>query len=115
MTDATVAASGEAGVVTIRVSGEIDLANAVRVEWDLLRSVENTATEAVVDLSEIGYLDSAGLRILFSFAARLETRQHRAADHRPGGVAGAAGPRDLPATNASFRSPTLDGPERGSR
>lgn len=64
---------GEA--VTIRLSGEIDLANAGVVQNQINAAIDNHVNTVRVDLSEVGYLDSAGLRILFTLAGRLRTLQ----------------------------------------
>jgi len=51
----------------VRVEGEIDIATAERVQDAILteaRSVDETGL--VVDLSEVAFLDSAGIRLLFT-------------------------------------------------
>jgi anti-anti-sigma factor len=63
------------GVLTIRLGGEIDLANADQVEAEIEESIDSSVTEAVFELSEVEYLDSAGVRVLFVLADRLRTRQ----------------------------------------
>jgi anti-anti-sigma factor len=62
-------------VEVVHLEGDIDLSNAESVAADLARAVDNERLGLVVDLSDISYLDSAGLRILFHLAARLE--RHR--------------------------------------
>ncbi len=58
------------GVTIVRIRGEIDLSNAD----DVFDAIETAADQAfpglVVDLRELEYLDSAGVRLLFR-AARL--------------------------------------------
>lgn len=56
-----------------RVTGEIDLANAPRVREDLL-AMASDAAGLVVDLTEVAYLDSAGVRVLFQLARDLRQR-----------------------------------------
>src|ERR1051325_3026444 len=63
--------SGPAPVA--RVTGEIDLANAARARDDLL-AIAADAQGLVVDLTEVPYLDSAGVRILFHLARDLRRR-----------------------------------------
>jgi stage II sporulation protein AA (anti-sigma F factor antagonist) len=63
--------------VRIALSGEIDLANVAAVEAQLLDAISNQLDVAVVDLSDVSYIDSAGLRVLFVLGARLETLQIR--------------------------------------
>ena len=56
----------------ISLSGEIDLANAAVIE-DEIRSAVSTQPSAVsVDLTELSYIDSAGIRILYGLASRLQ-------------------------------------------
>lgn len=59
------------GARLVRVSGEIDLSNAREVMDAIGRAVPNDAVLVVVDLSETGYLDSAGIAMIFRLAERL--------------------------------------------
>jgi anti-anti-sigma factor len=69
----TVAAKGQS--VRLVLGGEIDMANAAAVEGEIDAAITNQVTKVDVDLSDVTYLDSAGLRILFSLATRLPTLQ----------------------------------------
>ena len=72
MTAAKVECSAEDGAMHISLSGEIDLANAAVIE-DEIRSAVSTQPSAVsVDLTELSYIDSAGIRILYGLASRLQ-------------------------------------------
>jgi anti-anti-sigma factor len=72
MTAARVESSADDGSMRIRLSGEIDLANAAAVE-DQIRAALNPQPSAVsVDLTDLTYLDSAGIRILYGLASRLQ-------------------------------------------
>ena len=62
------------GIVVARVSGEIDASNAAVVQAQLLDGLANEGAGLVVDLTEAGYVDSAGIRILFDTGARLGVR-----------------------------------------
>ena len=62
-------------VVLARISGEVDLANAADLANALGAAISNAALGLVVDLSETGYLDSAGVHMLFELAERLTARQ----------------------------------------
>jgi anti-anti-sigma factor len=68
---------GADDTVRIAMSGEIDLSNVATIERDLLAAIPNHLAEVVVDLSEVTYVDSAGLRVLFSLGMRLEALQIR--------------------------------------
>ncbi len=75
MTDAHVEAAAEDGRVRIVVRGEVDLQNAGDVEAQLTEAISNQATMVSIDLSDVAYLDSAGLRVLFHLVDRLATLQ----------------------------------------
>jgi anti-anti-sigma factor len=75
VTDARVEAAAEDGRVRIVVRGEVDLQNAGDVEAQLTEAISNQATMVSIDLSDVGYLDSAGLRVLFHLVDRLATLQ----------------------------------------
>jgi anti-anti-sigma factor len=71
MTTALVDVIVDDGSVRIAVSGEVDLANAAAVEDEIVAAITNQATSVSVDLGAVDYMDSAGMRILFSLASRL--------------------------------------------
>lgn len=54
---------GPDGAMTIAVSGEIDASNADDVQRACAQHIEGAA-ELVLDLGDVRYLDSAGLRLL---------------------------------------------------
>ena len=64
----------EDGVVIASLSGEIDLSNATEITRALLGGVPNEALGLVIDLSEVSYLDSAGVRMLAELDHRLGWR-----------------------------------------
>ena len=55
-----------------RVRGEIDASNAWAFSRTLRESVSNQERRLVVDLSEVPFIDSAGIRVLFELRRRLE-------------------------------------------
>ena len=61
--------------LAIAVSGEIDMSNASTVERQILEAIPNDLAEVTVDLSALDYIDSAGLRLLFTVGTRLRTLQ----------------------------------------
>jgi anti-anti-sigma factor len=69
-----VAIEVEDGVVVAGISGEIDLSNAAEITDALLGGVPNEALGLVIDLSEVSYLDSAGVRMLAELDHRLGWR-----------------------------------------
>jgi anti-anti-sigma factor len=72
MTAAKVETSAGNGSMNITLSGEIDLANAAAVEDELRAAVSNQPATVSVDLTNLTYVDSAGIRILFTLASRLQ-------------------------------------------
>lgn len=64
------------GVQVVRISGEVDLTNAVEVRDAISHVASVDATVIVVDLTETAYLDSSGIAMLFRLAERLaQSRQ----------------------------------------
>ena len=72
MTVATVEVSAERGLLRIILSGEIDLANAAVVEQEIFAALSDQPTSVSVDLTDLTYMDSVGLRILFDMASQLK-------------------------------------------
>jgi anti-anti-sigma factor len=61
------------GTTVLNVVGEIDMGNADTFSAAVSQAVdESGAAPAVVDLTGVGYLDSAGLVALFTHASRIE-------------------------------------------
>lgn len=57
------------------LSGELDLASAAGLTAELAALVPNTALGVVLDLSDLTYLDSAGVGVIFSLSRQLRARQ----------------------------------------
>ena len=64
--------SGTAPVA--RVAGEIDLANATRLRQELVALATDEHDWLVVDLTEVAYADSSGIKVLFDLARDLRRR-----------------------------------------
>jgi anti-anti-sigma factor len=62
-------------VQVAHLSGEVDLANARKLEARIARAVPHAATGLVLDLSDTRYFDSAGVRMLFDLHERLSGRR----------------------------------------
>lgn len=75
MTAASIDVHAEGGSVRIAISGEIDLDNASYVGKDIFAAINNEVRVASVDLTNVTFMDSAGIQILFRLAERLETLQ----------------------------------------
>ena len=65
------------GARIVRISGEIDLSNAWSVARVIRDAVSNVLPRVVVDLSELRYLDSAGIRVFFELARRQASQDQR--------------------------------------
>jgi anti-anti-sigma factor len=75
VTDASITAVAKGPWVRLVLRGEVDMANAAEVEADIRNAISNQVRAVSIDLSDVGYLDSAGLRILFGLATRLPVLQ----------------------------------------
>lgn len=64
-------------VCLVRVHGEIDLSNAHEVSSEISGAMGQEAQRLVVDLSDITYLDSAGVALLLRLAERLRFRRRQ--------------------------------------
>ena len=62
----------EDGSMHIVLVGEIDLANAAAVEDELRAAISHQPSTVSVDLTDLTYMDSVGIRILFTLASRLK-------------------------------------------
>lgn len=60
-----------------RIHGEIDASNATSIEYEIAAQVGNNTLGLVLDLTSVGYLDSAGIRMLFALDQRCRERQQR--------------------------------------
>lgn len=68
------------------VDGEVDPSNARDLGRELTASVPNDAMAMVLDLSDVGYLDSSGVQMVFELVERLDARQQRLAVVVPEGA-----------------------------
>jgi anti-sigma B factor antagonist len=59
----------------VRLAGEVDISNAGKLTDEISNAVPNDAAGLVLDLSDTGYLDSAGIRMLFELGQRLGGRR----------------------------------------
>src|SRR5688500_18396186 len=55
--------------LVVRVSGDLDIASAKRLDDELLRAISSDASAVALDLGGVSFIDSTGLRILL-FAAK---------------------------------------------
>ncbi|MGH2716133.1 MAG: STAS domain-containing protein [Thermoleophilaceae bacterium] len=62
-------------VVVARVSGELDIAGAPGMGERIHDAVPTAARALVVDLSDLDFIDSSGIAMLFGLARRLGSRR----------------------------------------
>jgi anti-anti-sigma factor len=71
-------------VVVARLEGEVDLANTPTLSAAILEAIPNDAVGLVVDLTVVRYIDSVGIRMLFTFVRSLNaSRQGMAVAIQP--------------------------------
>jgi anti-anti-sigma factor len=66
--------SGPEQVVVARLTGEIDLSNAHIIENAIAQATPNEAIGLIVDVSALGYLDSAGIHLIYKLREKLRAR-----------------------------------------
>jgi anti-anti-sigma factor len=63
---------GPDGTVVLKAVGEIDMSNTADLATALDTALRGHPGQLVVDLTEVQYLDSAGVNVLFEHADRIE-------------------------------------------
>jgi len=58
-----------AGSVTVRLAGDLDLASAAAA-WEAIDAAVTRGGRVVIDLAEVTFLDSSGLKVLVAARAR---------------------------------------------
>lgn len=66
--------SDEGRVVVARLSGELDLSNTATIGGALTEAVRNDALALIIDLTDVEYLDSAGIHLVYELREKLRTR-----------------------------------------
>jgi anti-sigma B factor antagonist len=61
------------GVRRVTPVGELDLATSPRLESEVERTVSSGAAQVVVDVSQVSFLDSTGLRMFLALHERAQT------------------------------------------
>jgi anti-sigma B factor antagonist len=62
----------DGSVVVVRLRGEIDMTTTPTISAHVLDALTPDASGLIVDLTEIRYVDSGGVHLLFELARRLE-------------------------------------------
>ena len=61
-------------LVIAQIEGEIDMSNAPDLRTALLGSLSNHSAGLVIDLTGVGYLDSAAVHVIYELRAQLGNR-----------------------------------------
>lgn len=67
------------GIVYATLSGEIDMSNVQQIRSELGHALTNQAAGLVLDLTDVDYLDSAGMHLVHSLRANLRSHGQRLA------------------------------------
>jgi anti-sigma B factor antagonist len=67
--------SARGGVLVATVGGEIDSSNATELRLALTEHLPSSMPAMILDLSQVRYIDSAGVELLFELGRRLATRR----------------------------------------
>lgn len=62
-------------VVVARLTGELDISGADSTEQRIAEAVPSSARGLVVDMSELEFIDSSGVSMLFTLARRVGSRR----------------------------------------
>ena len=65
------------GFVVAKVRGDIDMANTGSIDHAIAGNVTSEDVGVVVELSDVTYLDSAGIRLLYHLDERASDRQQQ--------------------------------------
>jgi anti-anti-sigma factor len=61
-------------VLVARATGELDLSNASNIGGVLAESLPNSALALILDLTDVQYLDSAGIHLIYELREKLRAR-----------------------------------------
>jgi len=64
----------DGGVCTVNLEGEIDVYTAPRLKAELVSAIESGCVNVIVDLEDVGFIDSSGLGVLVSALRRARER-----------------------------------------
>jgi anti-sigma B factor antagonist len=64
----------EGSMVVAHVSGELDISNVNGIEQAILAATPNQVEAVLLDLSEVDYLDSAGIHLVYRLREKLQSR-----------------------------------------
>jgi len=65
-----------AGAMLVRLAGELDVGSAPNVEAQLTASYQPGRRHVVIDLREVDFIDSSGIRVILQVLARSQSREN---------------------------------------
>ena len=71
---ADVRLTGEGQVVVAGLTGELDVSNTANIGSVLAENVPNSALALILDLTDVEYLDSAGIHLIYDLREKLRAR-----------------------------------------
>lgn len=66
---------GSDDVVVVRLTGELDISSAESAGERITEAVPSSARGLVIDMSELEFIDSSGVSVLFALARRVANRR----------------------------------------
>jgi anti-anti-sigma factor len=63
--------------VRLVLAGDLDLATAAEAETEIIAAEENSPPLLIIDLSDLHFMDSTGLRVIVSSASRARDEERR--------------------------------------
>jgi anti-anti-sigma factor len=82
---ATLAVQERGEIVIATVAGELDVSVAPAIGDEIATAVPTSARALVVDFTQLSFIDSSGIAMLFSLARRLSSRRQELTVVAPGG------------------------------
>ncbi|MEA2403861.1 MAG: anti-sigma factor antagonist [Thermoleophilaceae bacterium] len=77
MTDFEITSDNQGDKVHVRMRGDLDISTAPRLEEELRRVEAQAPATLVLDLQELAFMDSTGLRLLITADARARDQSRR--------------------------------------
>ena len=72
--DLEIKTSSGGGVCTVDLVGEVDVYSAPRLKQELVAVIEGGCANVIVNLEQVGFIDSSGLGVLVSGLRRVKER-----------------------------------------
>ena len=64
----------EDSLLIARLTGEVDISNATNIEEAIARAIPNHTVALILDLSDLEYIDSAGISLIYRLRQKLQVR-----------------------------------------